>query len=200
MKTQENSKLSVLNEGSTKFYIYLHDKNSVPSKSMVVFYNKKMEINRDITNLAINAYSKQINQNPLVIVDSMAASGISSIRILKECNNIKKIYINDINPIAVEILNKNLKLNNLDNNHVQIEITQKDANLLLSEIARKSDFQSNCSERKPNIISIDPFGTPNLYIDSAFKAIQGINGLLCITATDTAVLFGIRPKACFRKY
>jgi len=53
---------------------------------------------------------------------------------------------------------------------------------------------------KPNVISIDPFGTPNLYLDGAFKSIQKKDGLLCVTATDTAVLFGIKSKTCIRKY
>ncbi|KKN16680.1 hypothetical protein LCGC14_0973430 [marine sediment metagenome] len=200
MKNKEKIHFNVINEGSTEFYIHSIDKNSVPSKAMAVFYNQKMEINRDISNLAILAYNKLINQDSLVIVDLMAASGVSSIRMLNECKNIKKIYINDINPIAVEILHKNISLNDFDNHSDQIEISQKDANLLLTEITQRSYLQSINREQKPNIISIDPFGTPNIYLDSAFKAIQKINGLLCITATDTPVLFGIRPKTCLRKY
>lgn len=200
MKNKEKIHFSVINEGSTEFYIHSIDKNSVPSKAMAVFYNQKMEINRDISILAILAYNKLINQEPLVIVDLMAASGVSSIRMLNECKNIKKIYINDINPIAVEILHKNIALNDFDNHSDQIEISQKDANLLLTEITQRSYLQSINREQKPNIISIDPFGTPNIYLDSAFKAIQKVNGLLCITATDTPVLFGIRPKTCLRKY
>ena len=41
----------------------------------------------------------------------------------------------------------------------QYEVINKDANLLLLEIFQNSVL--------PNVISIDPFGTPNLYIDSA---------------------------------
>ncbi len=191
---------NIIKEGLAKFYIYSADKESIPSKSMAVFYNKKMEINRDISNLAIIAYNKLHNRNSLVIVDSMAASGISSIRMLKECENIKKIYINDINPVAVDLIQKNIYLNELNNHLAQIEISRKDANFLFSEIDQKNFIYSKSSQNKPNIISIDPFGTPNLYVDSAFKAIQKINGLLCVTATDTPVLFGIRSKACLRKY
>ena len=195
-----NFDLTTIQEGGLKFLINTADKNSIPSKSMAVFYNRKMEINRDITSLAINAYNKIINQDPLIIVDSMAASGISSIRILKECNNIKKMYINDINPYAVELIHKNLSLNELHNHPAEIEVSRKDSNFLFSEIVHNI---LNCTKydlQKPNIISIDPFGTPNLYLDAAFKAIQRVNGLLCITATDTAVLFGVRPLSCIRKY
>ncbi|MHA2131224.1 MAG: tRNA (guanine(10)-N(2))-dimethyltransferase [Promethearchaeota archaeon] len=191
---------SIKKEGLSKFYIPTANELSIPSKSMVVFYNKKMEINRDISNLAIVAYSNIFNQKSLIIVDSMAASGISSIRMLKECKNIEKIYINDINPIAVNIIHQNLSLNKLKNQPIQMEVSGKDASFLFSEIAQKYYSNSEDCHRKPNIISIDPFGTPSLYLDTAFKAIKKVNGLLCITATDTPVLFGIRPKSCIRKY
>ncbi|MFW9818472.1 MAG: tRNA (guanine(10)-N(2))-dimethyltransferase [Candidatus Thorarchaeota archaeon] len=192
----EQKDVTLIREGSAKFYIHNIDINSIPSKGMNVFYNRRMEINRDITNLCINAYKELYHQKDLVIIDSMAASGISAIRILSECVKVKKIYINDINPEAVRLINMNLRINNLDKEANRYCLSNKDANLLFSEIASKSSEK----KKKPNIISIDPFGAPNRYIDSAFKAIQTDNGLMCITATDTAVLFGVRPKACLRKY
>jgi len=196
----EEKKLTIKREGLADFYIHDIDNSLIPSKAMNVFYNKKMVINRDITNLAICAYNKLYNPDLITVVDSMAASGIGSIRILRECKNIKKIYINDINPIAVELIEKNIKLNKLDNLKSQIEISRKDANFLFSEIAQANFLNLNKKNEKPDVIIIDPFGTPNHYIDSAFKAIKKVNGLLCITATDTTVLFGIKSKACLRKY
>lgn len=194
MKTENQdfgkNKYITKQEGSVKFLLHEIDNDTIPSKSMNVFYNERMEINRDITILAIIAYSKIVSQESLVVVDSMAASGIGPIRLLKNTNNVEKIYINDINPIAVELIKNNLELNEIEPK--QVEVLNKDANLLFSEISRSSAL--------PDIISIDPFGTPNLYIDSAFKAIKKDKGLLCITATDTAVLFGVKPKVCIRKY
>ena len=177
-------------EGSVEFFLHDLDENVIPSKSMNVFYNKRMEINRDISILAILAYNRLFNQEPLVVVDSMAASGIGSIRLLKNIENIDKIYLNDINPVAVELIKKNLKINNIESD--KVEVINKDANLLFSEFSRRSTLS--------DVISIDPFGTPNLYINSALRSIKKDNGLLCITATDTAVLFGIKPKVCIRKY
>ncbi|NHJ21911.1 MAG: hypothetical protein EAX91_13270, partial [Candidatus Lokiarchaeota archaeon] len=177
-------------EGSVKFLIYETDDDKIPSKSMNVFYNKRMEINRDISILAILAYNKLFNQEPLVIVDSMAASGIGSLRMLKNIKNIEKFYINDINPDAVKLIEENLELNKLKSG--KIELVNLDANLLFSEISQNSIM--------PNVVSIDPFGTPNLYIDSALKSIKKEKGLLCVTATDTAVLFGVKPMVCVRKY
>jgi len=188
---------TLIKEGSADFYVHVAD---IPSKSMKVFYNKKMELNRDVSCLAVKAYSNLFNQKTLVIVDCMAASGISSIRMIKECNKIKRIFINDINPVAIDLIHKNIKLNNITGKNPEFIISQKDANLLFSEIAQNSNPRLKTSQERPNLISIDPFGTPNRYVDNAFKAIQKTNGLLCITATDTAVLFGVRPQACIRKY
>ncbi|MBN1802914.1 MAG: tRNA (guanine(10)-N(2))-dimethyltransferase [Candidatus Lokiarchaeota archaeon] len=199
-KTNHDEELAIKTEGKAKFYMYEADENQIPSKSMKVFYNEKMIINRDITTLAINAYNRTFAKE-LVVVDSMAASGIGSMRLMLECQGIKRIYINDINPIAVELINKNLVLNQLDGTaHQDIILSRKDANFLFSELAQESLLSEINNISRPNVVSIDPFGAPNLYINSAFNAIQRTNGLICVTATDTAVLFGIKPQACVRKY
>ncbi|MHA1146951.1 MAG: tRNA (guanine(10)-N(2))-dimethyltransferase [Promethearchaeota archaeon] len=191
------NELIKIKEGSAEFFSYDREIDTVPSKSMPTFYNKKMVVNRDILNLAVIAYKKIYNPKYIIFVDSMAATGITAIRVLKEVNGLNKIYINDINPIAVKLIQENLRLNQLEKIAAKIQITNKDANLLFTELSQASEI----SERKPpNIISIDPFGTPNRYIDSAVKAITRKNGLLAITATDTAVLFGVRQKSCIRKY
>lgn len=195
----DNRNYKIIKEGLAFFHVNEEDYNAVPSKSMSVFYNKKMLLNRDITSLAINAFFNIYKPPSLIVLDSMAASGIGAIRIIKECKNIKKVYINDINPLAFELIKENLRLNDITRNTIDIEITNEDANLLFNEINNKIHSVEN-EQTPPNVISIDPFGTPNIYLDSAFKAIQKENGLMCVTSTDTAVLFGVRPLSCQRKY
>ncbi|MFW9950073.1 MAG: tRNA (guanine(10)-N(2))-dimethyltransferase [Candidatus Thorarchaeota archaeon] len=195
----ENLKRIKLKEGSANFYIYEDDLDKIPSKAMNVFYNEKMILNRDITLLTLIAYQTLYKPKILTIVDSMAASGIGSIRFLLECKGIKKIYINDINPIACNLIEENLKLNGLYDTNTEIILSNKDANFLFSEINQNHILNVN-DDNKPNVISIDPFGTPNLYLDTAFKAIKKDMSILCITATDSAVLFGVKPEVCFRKY
>lgn len=186
-------------EGLAEFYLFKSDEDALPSKSMLVFYNKKMILNRDISSLAIKAFY-QLYKQDLIVVDSMAASGIGAIRLLRECEGIKKIYINDINPLAMDLIKKNLELNNIDENLIKVVISKKDANFLFSEITLTNFIEGKIDREIPNIISIDPFGTPNIYVNNAFNAIQKTNGLMCITATDTAVLHGVRSNACVRKY
>jgi tRNA (guanine26-N2/guanine27-N2)-dimethyltransferase len=189
-------KLIKKREASVEFFIYKQDSVQIPSKSMNVFYNEKMILNRDITSLAVGAYKNLYNLIKFNFIDSMAASGITSIRLLKEHEELSKVYINDINPLAIDLINRNIELNDID--PLKIKVSHKDANSLFSEFCIKGHSE-NSSERV-DIISIDPFGTPNYFIDMAFKAIKKKDGLLCITATDTAVLFGVKPKVCIRKY
>lgn len=49
------------------------------------------------------------------------------------------------------------------------------------------------------IIDLDPYGSASPFLDAAMQAISN-GGLLCITCTDTAVLCGNHPEACYGKY
>ncbi len=50
-----------------------------------------------------------------------------------------------------------------------------------------------------SFIDIDPFGSPNPFLDAAVKRLAR-NGIIAVTATDTAPLAGTYPNACKRKY
>ncbi len=161
-------------------------------KSMSVFYNPRMTINRDLTICVVNTYSKY-RSTKLSYCDSMAATGIRAIRLLKQCPSIEKVYINDLNPIAVETIKKNLDLNEIPSN--QYQIFSQDAKSLLTHFYEDTGTYLD-------IIDIDPFGSPSQYIPAAMQSISVSEdgGLMCATATDTPVMFGIKKEACIRKY
>lgn len=50
-----------------------------------------------------------------------------------------------------------------------------------------------------DIIDLDPYGCPSIFLDSAVQAIED-GGLLLVTATDMAVLAGNSPETCYSKY
>ncbi|MHA1341251.1 MAG: tRNA (guanine(10)-N(2))-dimethyltransferase [Promethearchaeota archaeon] len=164
----------------------------IVSKKMPVFYNETMVINRDITEIVIDIYSKILNRK-IDFLDLMAASGIRSIRLLKETNCINKIYLNDLNPMAFRYIKKNLEYNKIQKE--KYELFNEDAIYLLSKFRKRGDRQNEYID----VIDIDPFGSPSQFIPSAMQAIK-LGGLLCVTATDTPVLFGIKKKQCVRKY
>ena len=151
---------------------------------MLVFYNPVMKLNRDVSVILLNSISGKNMQ----IADPLAASGIRSIRFLKELrkDKIKRICINDSSKDAIKSLKRNLSLNKKSKNK-KIEIKNEDANLFL---LNSTGF---------DYIDIDPFGNPNPFLDSACRRIAR-DGILAITATDTSALCGTYPSACIRKY
>jgi tRNA (guanine26-N2/guanine27-N2)-dimethyltransferase len=52
---------------------------------------------------------------------------------------------------------------------------------------------------KFDFIDIDPFGSPITYVYQTIPRLAK-DGILAVTATDTAALFGVFPMTCFRKY
>ena len=154
------------------------------SKDMPIFYNPVMKHNRDISILLL----KSINKKDMQIALPLSATGIRGIRFLLELNKstIKEIHLNDYDRYFKKIINNNLKLNNLKKGN-KIKIHNTEANIFL---LRSSGF---------DYIDIDPFGTPNKFLDSAVKRISR-EGILAVTATDTSALAGTYPKACLRKY
>ena len=174
---------AIINEGSIRLKISRIKKIS---KQMGVFYNPVMGLNRDISVLLLNS----IARNNLQIADPLAASGVRSIRFLRELDKgkIKNISINDHGKDAVSSIKNNLTLNKISyKNNKKIIISNKDANLFL---LGSTGF---------DYIDIDPFGSPNFLLNNAIVRLAR-GGILAVTATDTSALCGTFPQACIRKY
>jgi tRNA (guanine26-N2/guanine27-N2)-dimethyltransferase len=168
--------LKKLQEGSCSFYASV----GKISKELPVFYNPEMKLNRDISVLLL----KSIPDKDLRIIDLLAGSGIRSARFAKElpASKIKEITVNDKNKEAFRLIKKNLQLNK-----VKAKVFNKDANELLVE-SEGFDY-----------IDVDPFGSPNHFLDCAVKRLSR-KGILAVTATDTSALCGSFILACKRKY
>lgn len=176
----------IISEASSKVY---GEVKEVVTKDMDVFYNPVMRINRDMTILILSAEDKK----EIKIADPLAGSGIRALRLLKEIdeNNpekIKKIFVNDKKYKFNEYFEKNIELNNLtEKQKEKLEIKNEDANIFM---LRYKVF---------DYIDIDPFGTPNPFLDAAVQSIKN-KGILAVTATDTSALCGSYPSAGQRKY
>lgn len=151
------------------------------TKKLKVFYNPEMKINRDISILFLKTYfNKKIKY-----ADPMAATGIREIRFLKTIPEVfSQILIGDISKSAIEDVKKNFKKNKVSSRKVKYQISNAQTTLY------KDYFDA---------IEIDPFGSPVPFIDSACQRIKH-NGIICVTATDTAALCGTYPKTCERRY
>ncbi len=175
-------KWKTITEGKTKLIIpkegAFGENRKGREKKAPVFYNPKMELNRSLCCAVLKELSKE--KEP-IFADLLAGSGAKGIRIANETK--AKVILNDANPEATETIEKNAKLNKL-----KVETSNTEANQFLQENFHRFDF-----------IDIDPFGTPTPFLDNAIMTLKK-DGSLGVTATDTAPLCGVYPRACYRKY
>jgi len=157
-----------------------------PSKAPV-FYNPKMELNRDLAVLALQIYQRMVKRK-LSACEPLTGCGVRGVRLAREVEGVQKVVINDISPEATKLAKFNVKSNKVTK---RVDVLNEDANLLLSKYA--------APRKRFDYVDVDPFGSPSPYMDSTVRALRN-GGLLALTATDMAPLCGVHPKACVRKY
>jgi tRNA (guanine26-N2/guanine27-N2)-dimethyltransferase len=179
--------MKLITENNIQIKATLPEKD--PTKKQEVFYNPLMESNRNISIVLLNSISnKKMN-----IALPLAGSGIRGLRFLKELKKgkIETLHFNDKKDNFIENITGNLELNNIKTD--KIKICNEDAELFLlnqhhNEFCGYFDY-----------IDLDPFGTPNPFVSAAVNKIKR-NGIIAVTATDTAALSGTYPKVTKRKY
>jgi len=159
-------------EGTTRFTIPRQDDDAhFPPGTAPVFFNKRMELNRDATILLLSELL------PSDYLDLMAATGVRALRVAHECAI--PVIANDRDAAAVRFLKDNARRLNLP-----IRVVNRDAHALLA------------TERFETV-DLDPFGSPAPFIDSCIRSARRY---LFVTATDTAPLCGAHLKAGMRRY
>mmetsp|Transcript_23691 Transcript_23691/g.74540 ORF Transcript_23691/g.74540 Transcript_23691/m.74540 type:complete len:831 (-) Transcript_23691:739-3231(-) len=126
----------------------------------------------------------------LLVLDALAASGLRSIRYVKEIAGVKEVTVNDLSESAVDLAKKNVKLNQCDESAIKVQ--QGDA-IDLMYMARAE------GATKYDVIDLDPYGTAAPFIDAAVQAVAS-GGLLCVTCTDMRSLTGAEPGSCYQRY
>ena len=159
--------------------------SKVPSK-MPAFFNPAAKLNRDLSILAYSAFVASSGKK--TFADSFTGIGARALRVAVEVPRVEQVYCNDINSVAIETAKEAAGLNSVTGRcHFSIEEVCK---FLL-----KGDKDGN----RYSIVDLDPFGTPSRHVDCVLRSVLD-GGLASITATDTAVLWGIYPKVCLRRY
>jgi tRNA (guanine26-N2/guanine27-N2)-dimethyltransferase len=172
-----------ISEGSTKVFVF-KNKESIKgpgSKEKVPFYNPTMQESRDLS-VVVAQWIINNSKNTVSFCDGLAASGIRGLRFANELNGDFNVIINDWNKDCYDLILKNIEELKCKN----VKASNLNLNALLSE--NKFDY-----------IDIDPFGSPVYFINSAMSSIKN-NGIIAVTATDTAALSGTYPQVCFRRY
>jgi tRNA (guanine26-N2/guanine27-N2)-dimethyltransferase len=184
------SEISEIIEGDTRILVpsaSLTEK--IPSKTPA-FFNPVAKWNRDISVLAYKTFSTLKTRDYLSFADCLSGVGARGLRVGVEVPSVESVYMNDINPIALEFARKAAELNSI----------QGKCYFHRSEVC--SFLQSNSQGSQKNrydIVDLDPFGSPSPHLDCVLRAVND-RGMISITATDTAVLCGVYPKVCFRRY
>jgi len=152
-----------------------------PRKNAEAFYNPDAVVSRDIGIAVISS----LGRKSLRMADVLGGTGARTVRLLKEApkNTIKEVFINDINPKAVNLIKKSIKTNKLS----KVKVSNNEATLFLMGL------------NMVDYIDIDPFGSPVPFLDTAMRRLAN-NGILAVAATDTAALTGSSFSACVRKY
>ena len=158
-----------------------------------VFYNPVQEFNRDLSISVIQAHVDRPEVTEKVpegvrVLEALAASGLRSVRFAKELRGVAKVTANDWSRQAVESIERNVKHNKVEE---LVEPHNGDAAMLMYGHKRPGS--------RYHVIDLDPYGSPTPFLDAAVQAVED-GGLLCVTATDMAVLCGNSPETCYTKY
>ncbi|VDM44014.1 unnamed protein product [Toxocara canis] len=167
------------------------------------FYNPVQEFNRDLTVTVLQQFcedyrkdldgrkagddsgeppAKKAKQDGTIrILDALSASGLRAIRFAKEVPFVAEVLANDFSEQAVETINKNIAVNGVQN------------------IVQTAMMDHRSIDKRFHAIDLDPYGSASVFLDSAVQAVAD-RGILMITCTDTAVLCGNTPEACYNKY
>jgi tRNA (guanine26-N2/guanine27-N2)-dimethyltransferase len=181
-----NHDVSEIKEGKTSLLVPSSAlSQSVPPKNPA-FFNPNAKWNRDISMLVYKVYTSSSKNKTLA--DSICGVGPRGLRAAVEVPQIETIYFNDLNPIAIEFAKESAKLN-----HVQDKCIFK-----TNDVCKFLNFEER-EIRRFDIVDLDPFGSPSPYVDCVLRSVSN-GGLISITATDTAVLCGVYPSVCYRKY
>jgi len=185
MKGEEE--YSEILEGETVLYVpKLSIGAEIPPKRPA-FYNPHAKLSRDMS-VAIYRVVASGMPKPIFFADALAGVGARGVRVAVEVPDVDLVFINDLNPAAVRLAEASAKANGVVD---RCRFSVSDAcTFLIEHSAPQSRF---------DIVDLDPFGSPAPYIDCALRSVRS-GGVVSVTATDTAVLCGVHPKASYRKY
>lgn len=186
-KIESTSKWSQVTESETLLIVPSNSLKLKEPPKFPAFFNPAAKFNRDVS---ILIYKNFLNQSKKYnsFVDSMCGLGSRGLRVGKEIPYVNEVLLNDFNFLSIQTAKINAVVNDI---YYKCRFYNKETCNFLSE-----NFKF---ENRGTIIDLDPFGTPSPYLDCILRAVEN-EGMISVTATDTAVLLGVYPKVCYRKY
>ncbi|RME53742.1 hypothetical protein D6783_01045 [Candidatus Woesearchaeota archaeon] len=169
----------VVREGSVSMVL---PQEGAPTRKLPVFYNPAMKLARDV----LVAFFSVVGASSFRACFPLAGCGVRVFRLLRELPEgvFCDVVAGDINPVAVHWAEKNAERLGLAK---AVQFFREDARVLLLR------------ERHFDVVDVDPFGSPNPFLDAAVQSLKS-KAYLAVTATDTASLAGAYRGTCRRKY
>jgi tRNA G26 N,N-dimethylase Trm1 len=105
-----------------------------------VFYNPVQEFNRDISILAINEFNQILSEEKaakgkkhegIKVLEALAATGLRSVRYMKEIPSITTLVANDIDKTATDLMTKNFEFNDCPKEKYRGKLSSFDINNIL---------------------------------------------------------------------
>ena len=169
-------------EGTTRLIVPEASLTSVPPPTSPEIFNPVASLNRDVT-VAIAAAA-----GGSTFCDSMAGAGARGVRVANEVGSATEVTMVDFNHEALSLARRSASLNRVSGKCKFAE--SETSSYLFSRYGRSQRF---------DCVDVDPFGTPVGQMQAALSA-TAEGGILSLTATDTAVLCGVHPATCARRY
>lgn len=174
----------------TQYVIENHQ--NLQQKSDNIDQGNEEDISNNVTSTDDNSNlgKRKRNQNDqgILILEALAASGLRSIRYALEVPNVRNIIANDIQSRAVKSITKNARFNNVA--HL-VTASESDASMLM--------YQHRKYCNRFDVVDLDPYGSPVQFLDGAVQCVKD-GGLLLVTCTDVAILCGNAGETCYAKY
>ncbi len=185
-----SSSTSEVIEGETRLLV---PRSSITDKippKVPAFFNPVAKKNRDLSILVYNTFSALRSDEIVTFADSLCGVGARGLRVAVELGSAEDVWMNDVNPLALLFARRAAKLNSIETKcHFHLG---EACSFLMSN-------EKNHRRKRYDIVDLDPFGSPAPYVDCVLRAVND-GGIISVTATDTAVLCGVYPKVCYRKY
>ena len=182
---QLDNQITTITEGKTQILIpkgALEQK--VPPRD-IAFFNPRAKLSRDYSIIVYSTFLKNFDGQKSFL-DGLSGLGARGLRVANEISG-TEVFVNDLNPSALELSKKSADLNGLQNYHM----TKSDICQFFNAFSHRG--------KRGAIVDIDPFGSPSKYIDCGLRATIH-KGLISVSATDLQVLHGIFKDACKKKY
>jgi tRNA (guanine26-N2/guanine27-N2)-dimethyltransferase len=151
----------------------------------IAFFNPRAKLSRDFSIIVYSTFLKNF-EGQKSFLDGLSGLGARGLRVANEIPG-TEVFVNDLNPSALELSKKSAELNNLAN----YQVSKNDICQFFNTFSKKGS--------RGAIVDIDPFGSPAKYIDCGIRATVH-KGMLSVSATDLQVLHGLFKDACKKKY